>query len=325
MQLGICFTTLSIVLALACESAKFSSPVNAAQPVSDESVRAELVRLNKETGLALAFYGFNAVHIVTFKKRGTYEGKPLVRNESGGEISPDGTQISLEIGHYLENGSISLGIIRPDGSNLREYPDVSPSQVCWSHDHSKLAMTLFDKAPYVKLAIFDIDSKVTQVVDPRVADGYLTSQCWSPDDKQIVYETETNIHVHEIGKIESRVIAKGTEPTWSPDGNWVAFRDHDTYYAIHPDGQGRKKLFHNHWGRAVSGLCWSPDSRIVAYVRELGFLQGGALDAEVNQLRVRRLEDGSEYRLADGVDAGVALQWITNRELAAIVQSEAAK
>jgi hypothetical protein len=84
---------------------------------------------------------------------------------------------------------------------------------------------------------------------------------------------------------------------------------------MHPDGSDRKKLFHNHWGGAVSALYWSPDSRIVAYVRELGFLQGGALDAEVNQLRVRRLEDGSDDRLSDGVDWYTNYHWITTGEL----------
>jgi hypothetical protein len=75
-------------------------------------------------------------------------------------------------------------------------------------------------------------------------------------------------------------------------------------------------LFHNYWGTAVSGLYWSPDSRIVAYVRELGFLQGGALDAGLNQLRVRRLEDGSDTWLSRENVHWEGYRWITDRELA---------
>src|SRR6202042_1753604 len=124
------------------------------------------------------------------------------------------------------------------------------------------------------------------------------SQCWSLDDKRLVYETDGAIRLYDVESDRADAIAKGTDPTWSPDGKWIAFRDRDTYYAIYPDGNGRKKLFHNHWGNAVSALYWSPDSRIVAYIRELGFLQGGTLDAEANQLRVRRLEDGSDDSLS---------------------------
>ena len=48
----------------------------------------------------------------------------------------------------------------------------------------------------------------------------------------------------------------------------------ETYYAIHPSGEGQKKLFHK--PRAVSALFWSPDSRFVAYVHRDFF----ALDVE---------------------------------------------
>ena len=45
------------------------------------------------------------------------------------------------------------------------------------------------------------------------------------------------------------------------------------------------------------------------------FLQGGAFDAEVNQLRVRRLEDGSETWLCRDSVQLEGYRWITNREL----------
>jgi hypothetical protein len=144
----------------------------------------------------------------------------------------------------------------------------------------------------------------------------MTSQCWSLDDQTLVYETGASVMVFDVKNNRSDALAKGAEPTWSPDGKWIAFRDGDTYYAIRPDGSGRKKLFHNYRGTAVSGLYWSPDSRIVAYVRELGFLQGGALDAGLNQLRVRRLEDGSDTWLCRENVGVQGYRWITNRELA---------
>jgi hypothetical protein len=146
-------------------------------------------------------------------------------------------------------------------------------------------------------------------VDAR---SHFTSQCWSPDHNQVAYESEGSVKVCQIGGDASsvRVLAEGTDVTWSPDGNWIAFRYGDTYYAIRPDGNDRRKLFHS--GGAVSALYWSPNSRIVAYVRILGLFQG-YIDA--NQLRVRRLEDGSDDRVCpNGTDLGL-LKWITSREL----------
>ncbi len=128
--------------------------------------------------------------------------------------------------------------------------------MCWSHDQTKLVSILVNHSTgSASLGILDLNSKQTRAVAINVDQRPMViSQCWSQNDKKLV--------------------SKGTDPTWSPEGEWIAFRDRDAYYAIHPNGTGRKKLFHNYWGGAVSALYWSPDSRIVAYVRELDSSKG---------------------------------------------------
>jgi len=109
-------------------------------------------------------------------------------------------------------------------------------------------------------------------------------------------------------------------PTWSPDGNWIAFLHHGAYYAIRPNGQERKKLFHR--SGTESPLYWSPDSRIVAFVSPEGFFEGGwrAIDADNYKLRVRRLDDNSEDWIAY-VDGARSYQWVTNPQLVKQVES----
>ena len=155
----------------------------------------------------------------------------------------------------------------------------------------------------------------TEEIDSRAT---LTSQCWSPDDKKIVYTSGDSVRVYEVGKDKSSaaVLAIGEYPTWSPDGNWIAFLDHDTYYAIRPNGHDRKKLFHH--SDVYSPLWWSPDSRIVAYVTLARF----ALD-DVYQLRVRRLEDRSDDSVAGGQISSTDFQWVTNPKLLQQVESAA--
>jgi len=252
-----------------------------------ESVREELIRLQRESGLTFAWID-RGIQAVSFKERTV-----------------------VELHGPLQD-------FRPDSFDSTDYPQVSTINTCWSRDQQKLVDTMVDRrSGRVSLELLDLVSKRSQVIAINVDQkSYVTSQCWAPDGKQLVYEMDDAVRLYGLDNDRSDAVAKGRDPTWSPDGNWIAFRDGETYYAMHPDGSGRKKLFRNHWGGAISGLYWSPDSRIVAYVRELGFLQGGALDAEVNQLRARRLEDGSDEALCpDSVDWFANFHWIHSSEL----------
>jgi Tol biopolymer transport system component len=221
--------------------------------------------------------------------------------------SRDGTEVAAKY-RTRDNMRLRLGIVRSDGSDLREYQDVRPQDICWSYDKPKLAMTVYKSPPDTELEVMDLGTKaVTGEINPRAK---LTSQCWSPDDKRIVYQASGSVQVYELGQDKSsvRVLGNGEHPTWSPDGNWIAFLDHDTYYAIRPNGQDRKKLFHR--GDVYTGLWWSPDSRIVGYVA----LARLALD-DVYQLRVRMLEDNSDDWVAEGQIAGDNFQWVVNKQL----------
>lgn len=281
-----------------------------AQALSQESVRAELIRSQEEKGLTLAWVDNNVLT------------RSIVTHTTVGS----GVQAILFKKRTIVPLTDSLSVFRPDGFNFREYPELSGIGACWSRDQTKLVDTMIEHpSGRATLEILDLISKRTHAIAINVSQTeYVTSQCWSPDGKRLVYQMDGAVRLYELDNDRSDAVAKGTDPTWSPDGNWIAFRDRETYYAMHPDGSGRKKLFRNHWGGAVSALYWSPDSRIVAYVRELGFLQGGALDAEVNQLRVRRLADGSDDRLCpDSVDWYANYHWITTSELTKHVGSDA--
>lgn len=275
--------------------------IRSARAFPEESVRAELIRSQEEKGLTLAWVDNAALSksVITHT---------ALSNGVQGILFEERTIVPLKD---------SLQFFRPDGFNFREYSALPGIGACWSRDQTKLADTMVQHpSGRATLEILDLISKRTHAIAINVDQKeYVTSQCWSPDGKQLVYQMDGAVRLYELDTDRSDAIAKGTDPTWSPDGNWIAFRDRQTYYAMHADGRDRKELFQNHWGSAVSALYWSPDSRIVAYVRQLGFLQGGALDAEVNQLRVRRLEDGSDDRLCPDNVGYANYRWITTSEL----------
>ena len=305
-----------------------------AQASTKENVRAELIRLQNQSGLSLvSFEGAlrnGNLYVVAFASRSLSETQ-LSREENMGEgaISSDGTEIAFErrrpigqtvatlTGKGLPEHRNYLGIIRRDGSDLREYPDLDePYDLCWSPDGSILALTVKNlkqgKDTARGLQILNLSTGSTEEVDAK---GYATSQCWSPDGKQIVYHADSTLRVYDIRDKKSRTLANGDQATWSPDGNWIAFLEDDGYYAIRPSGNERRRLFKKK--DALTALWWSPDSRFVVYLSRNRFFEGPWWPPiEQGRLRVRRLDDNAEDWVANLYIEGhvPSFQWVKGIE-----------
>lgn len=281
------------------------------------SGRLELEHLQLQTGLTIAVFNKRGIGLNFFKKRSFAFRRLLFDgNRTTGTVSRDGTEIAIS---QLRTKPSSVVVVHPDGSDLREYNGIfANSQMCWSYDKSKLVLG----TPGPKINLLDLNTKLVQELSTEApsSEELITSQCWSPDGKHIVYESsDGNVLIYDFEKRSSTRLAKGSGATWSPDGNWIAYRDGDIYYTVHPSGEGQSILFHK--TRAVSGLYWSPDSRFVAYVHQDSI----SLDTEFYHLMTRRLADGSEAWIANGEDAGAGYnyQWVANPELLKYVESQA--
>jgi Tol biopolymer transport system component len=269
--------------------------VPACSLVAAENVRAELARLQKESGLSLTWY-LSGVTTARFADRSVTQDKeppPAGRFEDA-LLSPDGEEIAFPVSGPEYGGPRTLTVVRRNGSSVRIYPELSDSvATCWSHDKSKLvvhAKTADARPP--ELFILDLASRtVRQFGD---VESYTSNQCWSPDDSQIVYGTKDEVRVYDVKGAIARTIARGVSPTWSPDGKWIAFKQGDDYFAFSPSSSQTRELFKANKSR--SGLWWSPDSRMVAYLNEGGTFWETlkVLDVGLIQIRVRRLADGAE-------------------------------
>jgi hypothetical protein len=209
-------------------------------PVSG-SVLGDLIRQQHDEGLTIAFYD-HTLSAVSFNQRSTIKSVklPFLMPNLPGAVSSDGMQVAGNVPG--RSGRLILGIVRFDGFDPRNYEGIVPGDFCWSHDNGSIALT---NARTANMEVVNVATKATRVIQANVERRWhFTSQCWSPDDKQIVFENGGSIQIYDSTSDKIRDLVKGTKPTWSSDGEWIAFLDHETYYAIRPTGEDKRKLFH---------------------------------------------------------------------------------
>jgi hypothetical protein len=253
------------------------------QVLGTESVRDELIRRQRETGLTFAW------------------------------IDRDGTKgIEFAEQSAVPVSDVSRSAFAPIGFNFHDFGGYA-SQECWSHDQTKLFGRADISGIQTLLVINRQSNKTNTVAENAPFADVVASQCWSRDDRRLVYQLNGEIRIFDTESAASSALTRGTEPSWCPDSEWISFLDRGSYYAIRPDGTGRRKLFHK--GGAKSPLYWSPDSRIVAYVRQVSFPETRIIDVEVYGLRVRRLTDGWDERLCPDNLGSQNYHWVTSAEL----------
>lgn len=263
---------------------------------ASESVRDELARLQGQTGLHLAWY-VDGLQTLEFAGR-TATPKGALATPGNGLLSPDGAEVAMPSPGPIMNYPDHLAITKSDATEVHDYQEMHQAvAMCWSHGESKLVVQVEvpDARPLLyNLVIFDLHSKEAVVVAEAAINYmiYTSSQCWSPDDKQLVYMYDSEVRVYDVKNKTSRKVAEGTKASWSPDGRWIAFLNGKGFYAVSPEGTDRKLLFED--DQAFGPLWWSPDCRFVAYLGKGGTFLETLKYADVGliQVRVRRLADG---------------------------------
>jgi len=108
---------------------------------------------------------------------------------------------------------------------------------------------------------------------------------WSVDGTKLVFGRNGTIRMLGIHSNRLDTIDSGIDPTWSPDGRWIVYRNSGNHATLFNPRSGEKKRILENREIAPLPLRWSPDSQYLAYVERR--------DQITWQLSVFRVQDNA--------------------------------
>ncbi|MEK6323270.1 MAG: hypothetical protein AABN33_16640 [Acidobacteriota bacterium] len=170
--------------------------------------------------------------------------------------------------------------------------DMSVYELGWSPNGKEIAFIAAynnDRYSIFSLHVVSLDSHQVTALTPLVKLSPSTPICWSPDSKEVLVQEQMGSSARRgaaIGIVivnretkTRRRIEYGKHPSWSRNGELIAFLDEDgrTCYVINPDGTSRQVLFSYKESmllpsgyELIGPLVWSPDMRYLIYHRTDG-------------------------------------------------------
>jgi Tol biopolymer transport system component len=122
-----------------------------------------------------------------------------------------------------------------------------------------------------KLWILDLETGQMTPLPGAESIDYVYRLSWSPDGKFLAATDGRgcgkivcgHIVLVDVATGEMKTIAEGTDPSWSPKGDWIAYDLAVRCMIIHPDGTGARSVLekeHKWMNYALNApIVWSPD------------------------------------------------------------------
>ena len=179
--------------------------------------------------------------------------------------------------HQKDEGVYALRTIKPDGTGMREVVGPKqgyrrPTPPRYSPDGKQLAFSnRRRRARPGPLWLATAAGKSVREVPVDLDWPLPVALSWAPNGRRMVMaEARTSadhrMHVVRIDGSRRRLLGKGRDPVWSPDGRRIAFHGASGVWVVRPNGSGRR-LLANATDVVGGGLAISPDGRDLLYAR----------------------------------------------------------
>jgi Tol biopolymer transport system component len=176
-----------------------------------------------------------------------------------------------------------LWSFRTDGSSW-EFLKEGTDRIAWAPDGKTIAAFIeiqntATKDFQIGLLLTNIELGTDMIINLPIKFGYPSGFSWSPDAQQLVFssnKSEGQTHLFILDLRTSNIhqittIGENLQPSWSPNGNWIAYRSQtqdgtNAFFYINlikPDGTCNTELLKLKY---VLSPTWSPDSKQLAYI-----------------------------------------------------------
>ena len=190
--------------------------------------------------------------------------------------SPDGALIAFA----SNRGSGGIYVVRPDGSGIRRITPTTGKAPEWSPDGRELA---FEAADGLRV-VSSTGENERLLVPVTTTDEYSLWPAWSPDGRRIAFVREVSdgsravFVVRRLGGTPRRLLepalaaddpnwsiltASELTPTWSPDGERIAYDSGDGVLVVATVANGRRETIPT--DGAAFQPAWSPDGSELAF------------------------------------------------------------
>ena len=236
--------------------------------------------------------------------------------------SPDGNRIAFiahsddsrwayyfqQPSHY-ETSNSDIFTRSADGTDERVVPNtkgVGLYPPVWSPDGQRLAFTAHEVSPPStgrsepqKRILYTV--RLNGLELSRIGEA-TTLPTWSPDGEGLAFGLDDRVYsVRFDGTDRTEVLDdfRASEVSWSPDGRQLLLASDGGVYVVRPDGSDLLALAPNPEGHRVTTVAWSADGSMIAARRELPDAHSGARQFEIFVMA----RDGTDMRVLARAEA----------------------